>query len=573
MTFKANWEKTDSEHQLQMDMPEKMLQLAYPNKKLLSQEIIGGGCANLNIKIQLEGVEAPLILRIYLRDKTSAVLEQKIGFLLKKKVPVPVTHYIGDFEDYRFAITEFIPGITLRDLLLSEEPHDIGDVMMEVGEVLAEITKQEFSMAGFFDENLTVVEQTPKEFFFTFAKDCLQNKNVIAQLSEDTISKINYYLNEYGHFFSDEEKHLVHADFDPANILVDKINDQWTITGVLDWEFSFSGPVLCDVANMLRYAHHMPPQYEEAFLRGLKSHEVKLPENWRSLVHLLNLVSLLDILKRSDPKTRPNQCRDIYELINHILKELDAMQEHVVCIGNKVHRPAGQWTQQVHKLLLYLRQQGFNQAPVPLGFDQQGREILSFLEGQISDYPLSKNAASITALTSAAKLLRAYHDVSQNFLNENPPSQDWMLPSKSPQEVICHGDFAPYNLVLEGEKTIGMIDFDAAHPGPRAWDIAYALYRFAPFTGPDNEDGFGKLEDQILRARLFCDAYGLSQENRVGLVNLIIERLQALIDFMMRSAHEGSKKMEFNIREGHHLKYLTDIEYIKLNKRQIEEGL
>lgn len=254
-------------------------------------------------------------------------------------------------------------------------------------------------------------------------------------------------------------------------------------------------------------------------------------------------------------------------------KTRETPQDQVESINNEVHRPAGYWTRQVHKFLHFLREQGFCAAPEPLGFDEQGREVVSFIKGEVSHDLLSQNASSLKVLTSAAKLLRAYHDASQNFLNVNSVSKDWLLPCKNPQEVICHGDFAPYNLVLDGEQVIGIIDFDAVHPGPRTWDIAYALYRFAPFTNPNNEDGFGNIEDQILRARLFCNAYGLAKEKRMGMADLMIERLQNLIDFMMRSAQGGNKKYEQNIKEGHHLTYLEDIEYIRIHKSRIEEGI
>lgn len=85
-------------------------------------------------------------------------------------------------------------------------------------------------------------------------------------MSSETASKIRRYFNEYAYALPDkEEKHLVHADFDPANILVDKINGSWCVSGILDWEFSFSGSVLCDVANMLRYAHEMPPASYQSY--------------------------------------------------------------------------------------------------------------------------------------------------------------------------------------------------------------------------------------------------------------------------------------------------------------------
>ena len=51
--FKVDWEKTSVRYQLPEGMVEKMVRLAYPDKKLTSFELIAGGCANLNYKIQL----------------------------------------------------------------------------------------------------------------------------------------------------------------------------------------------------------------------------------------------------------------------------------------------------------------------------------------------------------------------------------------------------------------------------------------------------------------------------------------------------------------------------------------
>jgi hypothetical protein len=68
-----------------------MVQLVYPHKKLIFHELIAGGCANLNIKIQLEHDQNPLLLRVYLRDKNAAYREQKLGALLKQRVPIPTT--------------------------------------------------------------------------------------------------------------------------------------------------------------------------------------------------------------------------------------------------------------------------------------------------------------------------------------------------------------------------------------------------------------------------------------------------------------------------------------------------
>ncbi len=321
--FKATWEKTSATHELPHGMVEKMLGLAYPNKKLISHELIAGGCANLNIKFLLEDAKQPLILRIYLRDNEAALREQKLAELLKATVPVPLTHYIGEFEKYHFAITEFMPGLTLRDLLLGDAPYNLGEVMYEVGVILAKITKHEFDKSGFFDKNLNITDKLTDCFALTFAKECLHNPNVCSMLDIATISEITVYFSKYTNLLSNtHEKSLVHGDFDPANILVEQQNGKWKVSAVLDWEFAFSNSVLHDVASMLRYAHKMPPEFQDAFLKGLTDSGLMLPENWYIIVTLLNLLSLLDCLKRSDTKNRPSQSKDILELIEHILLEL-----------------------------------------------------------------------------------------------------------------------------------------------------------------------------------------------------------------------------------------------------------
>lgn len=326
--FKSNWEKTSTTHPLPQGMVEKMVQIAYPDKKRISHELITGGCANLNIKILLKDEDGPLILRIYLRDKDALYREQKIGALLKKTVPVPRTYTIGEVDGYHFAMTEFMPGISLRDLLLRDRSYNINAVMHDVGSTLAKITNHTFSQAGFFNKDLSVMSKPASEDYLSFFKECLEHETVLSVLTPEMLSNINQFIAEYSHLFPDaSEKHLVHADFDPSNILVNEMDGLWKVSGVLDWEFAFSGSILWDVANMLRYAHKMPFDFQEAFLEGLTNDGLQLPENWHITVQLLNLLSLLDCLKRSNPKRFPKQCADICALVRHILSSLNTTLE------------------------------------------------------------------------------------------------------------------------------------------------------------------------------------------------------------------------------------------------------
>lgn len=300
-----------------------MVQQAFPENRLMSYSIISGGCANINVRIIVESINHPFILRVYLRDKEAAYREQKLGELLKPTISVPEVYFIGDYEQYRFAITEYLSGMALRDLFLSMESYDVFSIMLDAGKILAKIQQHHFSTAGFFDEQLNIATMTSKDEFIGFAHRCLCHPVIIACLNTEIIKKIAFYLEKLKDYLPDEnESHLVHGDYDPANILVDKQDGQWKITGILDWEFSFSGSPFFDVANMLRYAHHMSPEFEKAFIQGLSENYI-LPKDWRITMHLLNLVSLLDCLTRSSIEQEPNRCADIVELIIYITAQLE----------------------------------------------------------------------------------------------------------------------------------------------------------------------------------------------------------------------------------------------------------
>jgi thiamine kinase-like enzyme len=245
-------------------------------------------------------------------------------------------------------------------------------------------------------------------------------------------------------------------------------------------------------------------------------------------------------------------------------------QDQIVRIGHKVHRPIGPWTPQVHLFLQYLRKKGFLQTPEVFGFDKKGREVLSFLEGEVYNDPLAEVVRSTEVLVSTAQLLRNYHDATQGFLQEKTfNKKGWQFDAREPMEVICHADFAPYNIVLKEDKAVGIIDFDTSHPGSRLWDISYALYRWAPLMNPGNPDRWGALDDQIKRAKLFCDAYGLAKDQRQSLGEMIVKRLEVLVDFMITQAQQGHEGYQSNLEAGHHFLYLADLEYIKDHKLEI----
>jgi thiamine kinase-like enzyme len=149
---------------------------------------------------------------------------------------------------------------------------------------------------------------------------------VIEQVGLEQLHHISTLFEQYGRFFPDNTyRSLVHADYDPSNILIGKIEGRWKITAILDWEFAFSGSWLCDVSNMLRYAHQMRPKFKESFWQGVTDSGMILPSDWQITVDLLNLFSLLDCLAYADPRARPRQCLDVKELIGYFTNRLNVI--------------------------------------------------------------------------------------------------------------------------------------------------------------------------------------------------------------------------------------------------------
>jgi Ser/Thr protein kinase RdoA (MazF antagonist) len=198
----------------------------------------------------------------------------------------------------------------------------------------------------------------------------------------------------------------------------------------------------------------------------------------------------------------------------------------VVRIGDTVHREAGPWTPTVQRLLAHVRAAGVTEVPAPLGLDDQGREIVSYLPGDVPGWPAPAWLWSERVLAEAGRLLRRFHDATAGF-----PRSDavWRLPATEPAEVICHNDAAPYNMVFRDGRLAGLFDLDTASPGPRVRDLAYLAYRIAPFSS----DAFAGATydvahlDPVARLDRLTEAYG-AEFRRAEVLDAMADKLRDL---------------------------------------------
>ena len=177
----------------------------------------------------------------------------------------------------------------------------------------------------------------------------------------------------------------------------------------------------------------------------------------------------------------------------------------VVRIGDTVRRVSGEWTGAVHDLLRCYESAGIFETPRPRGIDREGREVLTFIEGATLDQAPPETRWRPSMLRSAGVLLRKLHEASEPLA---AGSRIWRSVAHAPVEVICHNDFAPYNLIVREQALVGVIDFDMASPGPRIWDFAYLAYRLVPFV--EDAVGFDPARYGTRQHRLeaLSEAYG-----------------------------------------------------------------
>jgi hypothetical protein len=196
----------------------------------------------------------------------------------------------------------------------------------------------------------------------------------------------------------------------------------------------------------------------------------------------------------------------------------------VVRVGDTVRRPIRPSSAAAQALLVHLERAGFDAAPRFLGVDAQGREILSFVDGEVPLPPYPAWAMTDRAIRGLGALLRRFHDASASFDAGSVAgwSTSWSDPAGGP--LVCHNDLFPENVVFRNGVPVALIDFGEASPGRPAWDLAIAAEVWAPLTAPTGRIGHQRGIDAVRRVGLLVGAYGWDPARAVELVGVFFEQ-------------------------------------------------
>ena len=180
----------------------------------------------------------------------------------------------------------------------------------------------------------------------------------------------------------------------------------------------------------------------------------------------------------------------------------------VVKVGDTVRRSPSARSGFVRELLGLFERAGWDGAPHHLGTDEQGREILSYVDGHVAWEPVQPARVDTDeSLARVAELVRRFHDLTAG------------TPLAGDAEVVCHNDLSPKNTVYrdhgDGLRPVAFIDWDVAAPGRRIHDVAHVCWQYVDL-GP----GVTDVREAARRIGVICDSYGMT--GRDDLVDTIL---------------------------------------------------
>jgi hypothetical protein len=215
----------------------------------------------------------------------------------------------------------------------------------------------------------------------------------------------------------------------------------------------------------------------------------------------------------------------------------------------------------VHGFLSFLAAKSYP-APRPLGLDDQGREILTYIPGECVHPNNLTIIETDAAVHRAGKLIADFHRVQSGYVS--PKDAEWRSEGRDPTgstEVLAHNDLAPWNLIA-GPKDWVFIDWDLAAPGRRLWDLAWALHSFVGLW-PDSPRTHSEIADRIAA---FCDGAEVGSADRPRLLEVVVERTRHSAAMLRRRADEGETRYQQLVADGHAETWEHGADHVEANR-------
>jgi hypothetical protein len=173
--------------------------------------------------------------------------------------------------------------------------------------------------------------------------------------------------------------------------------------------------------------------------------------------------------------------------------------------------------------------------------------VLTFIPGDIVFPDQVQLVMRDEGLVEVARLIRRFHDAILDFDASPYQWSDRGSSGDSSSKFICHNDLAPWNLVRTPDGRFVFIDWDLAAPGPRSWDLSWALLTFVPLMPGDDVDHPQTIAHRLA---LFRDAYG-SAFIDPSVIDVAVTRCQREANLIKELGGRGEPPFDRLLAQGH----------------------
>jgi aminoglycoside phosphotransferase (APT) family kinase protein len=261
-------------------------------------ERIEGGLVNTAYKITLAGSGASFCLRIFAAGQIAWERERNILERISASLPVPRV-VLADFGGPAFAhpylVYEWIEGMTLNEYRRRMPREALLSVAEPLGRLLARMATLSFS--GELD--IHHPDSSWVEELLAVNEERLRRGPAGDRLGRTLADALRRLLDRSAAHLGrpDIAVCLVHGDFGGRNILVAPGGHRsWRVSGLLDWEASFSGSMLWDLGSLFRYGGRYSESFRRCLERAFGEAGGELPRDWYRLARLLDATRLVETL-------------------------------------------------------------------------------------------------------------------------------------------------------------------------------------------------------------------------------------------------------------------------------------
>lgn len=255
----------------------------------------------------------------------------------------------------------------------------------------------------------------------------------------------------------------------------------------------------------------------------------------------------------------------------------------VLRAGNTVRRRVGHWTPAVHALLGYLAAGGFNDAPQVFGIDEQHREVLGYVEGQVGllrpGHPLPPWFVTEQAAYAVGDWLRRYHAAVRDAPLD--PALPWRLvPGRALRagEVVVHHDVAPYNTVHRPNGGITVLDWDFCAPGDPLQDVCFSCWQWVPLwadrqAAVADHGGASTPAAAARRTAALLEGYAATDAQRARLLEVTMVQMEQHARTVERLAAQGDQAFVGLVQAGVARNARLDARWVRRHREPLERAV